>query len=339
MKRSMSCVLWSVAVVTASLLAAGTLEAGHKHKARYGGWYADDSYGDWHDVGFHGPAPFGDCGCEVPPQPLMVPKVVTKTIMVPHTTFKTVTVPETILRPEIRQRTIIVPRCIPETHMVTRVHTIMVPEVRSRTETYEVPHTTVDVVERPITVMVPHTEMRQGVRHVCESVPVQTTKTVCRDAGYWHTKTYVDCHGCVQTCNVYCPRVVTEEVPCTVYRPQMVEVPFTYPVTVCRPETRSVTERIPRTVFETKTREVPYTVPVPRQVTRQVPVRTMRTVQEEKIINYTHMVPHTVERTVQVPVCTMVPKTISHTILVPEYPQEVPSKGGPIQAPIQAPQK
>jgi hypothetical protein len=177
---------------------------------------------------------------------------------------------------------------------------------------------TFETVERPITVMVPHTEMRQGVRTVCQPVPVQIAKTVCRDVGGWDTKSYVDCHGCVQTCSVYVPNVITEQVPVTVLKPQMVEVPFTYPETVCRPETRTVTERIPRPVFETRTREVPFTVPVPRQVEKQVPVTTFRQVVEEKVVPYTEMVPVTVERTVRIPVCTMVPKTISYTLPVCE---------------------
>jgi len=242
------------------------------------------------------------------------PQVVTKTIMVPHTTYKTITVPDVVCKPELRQKTVTVCRSIPETTFETCVETVMVPEQRFKTVNYTACRMEFDTVTKPVTVMKSHAEVRQGVRTVCKPVQTQEMRTVCKDLGQWTSKSYVDCYGCEQTCQVWLPNVVTEQVPVTVWKPQFVEEPYTYTDIVCRPETRDVTERIPKPVYESKTREVAYLVPVPKQVERRVPRTTFRLVTEEKVVNYTVMVPQRVERQVQVPVCTLVPKQVSYTV-------------------------
>jgi hypothetical protein len=241
------------------------------------------------------------------------PQVVTKTIMVPHTTYKTITVPVVVCQPEVRQKTVTVCRSVPETTWQTCTETIMVPERRTKTVNYTACRMTYDTVTKNVTVMVPHSEVRQGTRTVwCPQT--QEMRTVCKDLGQWSTKSQVDCCGCQQSCQVWQPNVVTEQVPVTVWKPQFVKEPYTYTDIVCRPETREVTERIPKPVYEAKSREVAYVVPVPKQVERRVPRTTFRQVTEEKVVNNTVMVPHRVERQVQVPVCTMVPKQISYTV-------------------------
>jgi len=243
------------------------------------------------------------------------PQVVTKTIMVPHTTYKTITVPDVVCKPELRQKTVTVCRSIPETTFETCVETVMVPQTQFKTVNYTACRMEFDTVTRPMTVMTSHAEVRQGTRTVCKPVQTQEMRTVCRDLGQWSTKSYVDCYGCEQTCNVWLPNVVTEQVPVTVWKPQFSEEPYTYTEMVCRPETREVTEHIPRRVYETKTRQVACLVPVAKQVERRIPRTTFRQVTEEKVVNYTVMVPHHVQRQVQVPVCTLVPKQI--TVAVP----------------------
>src|SRR4029079_18387222 len=161
------------------------------------------------------------------------------------------------------------------------------------------------------------TEMRQGVRTVCQPVAVQETQTVCKDMGTWGTQSYVDCCGCTQTCQVWMPNVVTEQVPITVYKPQFVQESYTYPVVTCRAEQRTISEQIAKPVYETQTREVSYVVPVAKQVERQVPQTTFRQVTENKVVNYTVMVPQRVERQVTVPVCTMVPRQVTYAVPPP----------------------
>ena len=165
--------------------------------------------------------------------------------------------------------------------------------------------------------MVPQTETRQGVRTVCKPVAVQETQTVCKDMGTWGTQSYVDCCGCTQTCQVWVPNIVTEQVPVTVYKPQFVAGIVHLSGRDLPAEQRTITEQIAKPVYETQTREVSYVVPVAKQIERQVPQTTFRQVMENKVVNYTVMVPQRIERQVTVPVCTMVPKQVTYAVPPP----------------------
>jgi hypothetical protein len=198
--------------------------------------------------------------------------------------------------------------------MITCNETVCVPERRTATQQYTVCRMTSETVAHQVTVMVPHTETRQATRTVCKPVAVQATKTVCKDTGHVETQCYTDCCGCTQTCQVWKPNIVTEQVPITVYKPHFVQEQFNYNVVACHPEQRTITRQIAKPVYETRNREVSYVVPVPKQVQRQVPKTTLRPVVENKTVNYTVMVPQRVERQVTVPVCTMVPKQVSYTV-------------------------
>jgi hypothetical protein len=248
------------------------------------------------------------------PLQAQAPQVVTCTVMVPQISYKTITVPQIVCTPEVRQQQVQVCRMVPETKMVNVVETVMTPERRVTTQPYTVCRMEMQTVTRNVTVLVPQVETRQGVRTVCRPVAVQEMQTVCRDLGGYQTQSFVDCCGCVQTCQVYVPNIVTEQRPVTVMKPQFVEEPFTYQAVTCRPETRTITEQIPKPVYETKTREVSYVVGVPRQIERQVPQTTLRPVMETKTVNYTALVPREVQKQVTVPVCTMVPKQVSYTL-------------------------
>jgi hypothetical protein len=239
------------------------------------------------------------------------PQVITKTVLVPQVTYKTVTVQDVVCRPEVHQQTVTVCKLVPETQMTTCRATVMVPERRSQTVSYTDCRLEFENVSRDVTVMVPQMETRQAVRTVCKPVAVQETQTVCKDQGHWETKSYVDRFGCVQTCPVWIPRVVTEEVPVTVYKPQFVEEPYTYEAVICRPETRQITERVAKPVWETKTREVSCVVGIPKVIERQVPQTTFRPVVENKVVNFTKMVPVQVQRQVTVPVCVLVPRIVT----------------------------
>jgi len=248
---------------------------------------------------------------------VQAPQVVTCTVMVPQVTYKTMTVTQMVPTPEVRQQEVQVCRLVPETKMVNTVQTVVVPEQRTMEQPYTVCRLTMETATRQVTVMVPQMETRQGVRTVCRPVAVQETQTVCRDLGGYQTQTYVDCCGCTQTCQVYVPNIVREQLPVTVYKPQFVEEPFTYQAVTCRPEQRTITQQIAKPVYETKTRQINYTVCVPRQIEKQVPQTTVRPVTETKTVNYTVMVPREVQKQVTVPVCTMVPKQVSYTLPPP----------------------
>jgi hypothetical protein len=221
--------------------------------------------------------------------------------------------------------------CKPVVQEVQQEYTVCVPEWTE--------------VEREYTVMVPHQETRQGVRHRCEMVPEEVTKTVCVDRGHWETQMVEVCCAprrccmrsccggcgcCCQPCTttvcrkVWVPNIVEEEVTCTVYKQHMVEEPYEYHVTVCKPETRTCMVKVCNMRQETRTRtchvttyetevmekEVPYTVCVPQEKTWTETVTYYEQVPEEVTRTITVCVPQQVEKEIQVNVCRMVPKTI-----------------------------
>ncbi len=155
-----------------------------------------------------------------------------------------------------------------------------------------------------------------------EQVTVSVCKPVVVEEPYTYTVTL--CRQEQRTCTVNVPRMVQEtvsrEVPYTVCvakpytvcvnRPTFVDVPYTYTVTLCRPETRTRAVQVCKYVTEQQTREVPYVVCVPKQETRSRQVTVMKYVPESHTENYTVQVPHTVEKEVQVQVCRMVPQKI-----------------------------
>jgi hypothetical protein len=245
------------------------------------------------------------------------PQVITKTVLVPQVAYKTIAVPGYACKPEVRQATVQACRLVPETKMVTALRTVVEPQRKTWTEHYTACRMTFETVERQVTQMVPHRQLRQGVRTVCKLVQAQAMQTVCRDLGQWTSKSYVDAAGCTQTCQVWQPNIVTEQVPVTVWKPQFVQEPYQYEEIVCKPVVRNVVARVPRPVFEPKTREVSCIVPVCRLVQQEVPCTSYRAVVEPKVVNYTAMVSVPVTRQVTVPVCTLVPKTVTCVVCGP----------------------
>ena len=257
----------------------------------------------------------GCCGCAacvpvadcVPCQP----QLVTKTIMVPETYYETEMVAVTVCRPEYHDETVTVMRRVPEVRQVSMVCTVMEPRTDVRTVAYCVPIINWRTVTREVPVRVPYTEMRQGVRTIPKLVRETVMTTVCRDAGHYECRTYVDCCGCVHTCQVWVPRKVLEQVPVEVCRTEYEEQPYSYPVLLCRTEMRTMQQQVRDVHMETRTKEVPYTYCVPRQVEKLVNQTYFRCVPEEKVVRRMVMVPQVEHR--PVPVCRtrMVPKEIT----------------------------
>ncbi len=145
-------------------------------------------------------------------------------------------------------------------------------------------------------------------------------------------------NNCVQTQRRWVSSFVTKQVPCTVMQAQTEDIPYTYTVNLCKPETRTREVQVCRLVAEQQTREVACTVCVAEtrtceaQICRMVPeqhscevqytacraeqhigmrqVTTCKAVPEVKTASYTVCVPYTVQKQVQVQVCKMMPKTI-----------------------------
>jgi hypothetical protein len=242
-------------------------------------------------------------------------------MMVPETTtvMRTVTVCE--MRYEQRQSTYMACRMVPETRQVTYNYPVPTYETRTREFVYTAFKPVMSSHQRDYTVMVPHTEKRQGVRHECQMVPVEMTRTVCEDHGSWQQIVRnLSCGGCAGcggcgpcsvTCSVWVPQIEQRQVKYSVLRPQFREVPYEYDVVVCRPEKRSETVQVRNFVPEQQKRMVPYTVCVPVTKTATRDVTCYKMVQEPRTRTITVCVPHMVQKQVPVQVCRMVAKRVT----------------------------
>lgn len=278
---------------------------------------------------------------------------VQKTVMCPTyvTQYQTVWCTEYRTRPE--KRTYKVRRCVPVTTQVQQK--IVVSETRYVTHDVKcqvrVPVTTwvdqkyhvrVPVYhdeQVPVTVLVPDRIKRQGVRKVPRTIPVQSERIVCRDAGHWVTKMVPVCRrhhrrcGCSTTCLVpqkcWVSKIVRHSVPVTTYKCVWENEPFEYYETVCKPVKQMQTVRRCSYKLVEHTRKVPVcsyriqetvqkvtrAICVPKTITRMVPVTTYKTVIEDHTDEIQVCVPVRVKKQVPVQVCKMVPRTVS----VPVY--------------------
>lgn len=289
-------------------------------------------------------------GCAVGCGPVCAPaapcyQTVEKTIMVPTTVMETRQVTTVECVPQVQERTITVTKRVPVKKIVTHKVCVMVPVQHTKTVTYTVCKPIVRDVQQTCTVMVPKNVVKQGVRKVCKRVPVQIMQEVCKDMGHWAEQpcpvpscsagcgVRVGCGGCgpvgcggcgvgggcgvacapapcVSTCKVWVPNIVKEQVPCTVWKTEVIDEPFEYTVTICEPQTVVKTVQVHDVVKEPVTKEVTYTVCEQQIQEKQVEVCTYECVSEPKVIQVTVMVPQTIVKNVQVAVCKLVPKVV-----------------------------
>jgi hypothetical protein len=135
-----------------------------------------------------------------------------------------------------------------------------------------------------------------------------------------------------QTCNVVdmVPEQQTRQVPytvcvpktqtVTVNQPQWSDEPYSYVVTLCRPEVRTQTCNVVDMVPEQQSRQVSDVVCVPKVETRQRQVTVLKCVPVQQTQTYQVPVPYTVAKMVPTTVCRMVPKTIQCYMPVPAAP-------------------
>ena len=249
---------------------------------------------------------------------------VKKTVYVPTMVAETRTVEVTECRPESRKRMVTYHKPVPETRQVTENFTVLVKHKKTRTVECMVAKPVWEEVEHQYTVCVPHQETRKGVRKVCRPIKVQATRTVCRDEGHWK-KVACSCGGC-HPCGVcggrgthcvWVPKIVTEEVPVTLLKTEIVDEPFEHTVTVFKKELKTRMVKVCRFVPEKKTREQIYYVCVPEQRSRTRNITTCKLVPEQREVSFTMMVPHKVKKQIQVMVCRPVAKTVTCRVPVP----------------------
>ena len=297
MKFSFGMALMGAASMLASLFVADSAQAGRRH----------------HGCSTCAVPVYAPAECAAP-APAPEPVTVTKTIMVPETVYETMTVPVTVYKPVTKTKMVTVYRNVPQTREVKRMVTQYVHVPKTRTENYVVCTPTWKEVTKDVVVNVAETVTKNGVRRVCRPTIVTETRTVCRDMGAYECRSYVDCCGCCRTCQVWVPNVVKQDIEVQVCKHEVVEEPYSYNVTVCKPVTQTKTFKVQEMVRETKSRDVNYTVCEAQQVEKTFTENFCERVAEQKEVSYTECVAETVQREVKVAKCILVPKTVTYQI-------------------------
>lgn len=305
-------------------------------------------------------------------------RTVERTVMVPKLVDEKRKVREIEYRTVERERDVTVYEVRPRTRTVQEKHEVLEPVTRTRKEQYTVLKPVTEKVRREVTVSVPvevqrtgyRTEYRPEYRNVVENydvivpkrvrrkatqtvsrmVPVQRTRTVRHNGGYWATQQVAverpitamvaatsvsaasgigGCSPCVPvSCGcqteymarqVFVPQTVERQQPYTTWQPQLVEVPFEYDQVVYQRERRQRTVRHER--LRAVKVPVEYTEVVYRDKKDFITERVERLVEEprERTIRYTELVPRTKVENVRVTEYEEVPvkKRETYTALVP----------------------
>ncbi len=315
----------------------------------------------------------------VAPSPEPCVRIERRTVLVPQWITECKKIPTTEIRREERDREVITYKDVPEIVQRTRTITVMERQVRSHEETYTVEkplkekvvqtytvcvpysETRTDTrtvlkpvykeIERKYTVNVPVCEKRTGTRCASRCVPVVHTRDICVDRGHFEVRvSRAVCKTCgpvsVAECKtrVWVPVLVHKQEAFTVNTTENVQVPYTYDVTVLRPEVRTKIEKVCtmvptqvpytyevrltryetrsrfvdvcRLVPEVRTRTVNETVWVPRQKTESYNETVCHRVAVKRICKETVCVPVCTIREVQVRVCRLLPKTVEVQVAV-----------------------
>jgi hypothetical protein len=275
--------------------------------------------------------PCGPCvtPCAVPCEPAGTWEVVKRTVCVPETVCEKriidVCVPEWIEKSGTRKV------CKTICEEVDHKYTVLVPTCEERDGVKIVCKPVWVEKEVPCTVMVAHEEERSGTRHVCHVVPVVKMRKVCEDKGHWEERVVEHCGvswkscgkkkycatscgpvcgGCTTTtvCKVWVPNLVETEVEYTCHETQVVAEPYTYKVTVCKPEQQMKKVRVCEYVKE----EVPYKyhVTVCKEEERVCKVKVCRNEWVEEPYTWKECAWKHEKKEVDVHVCKMVQKEI-----------------------------
>jgi YTV len=246
-------------------------------------------------------------------------ETVERTIYVPKLVPETRIVHQTICEPEVRERQITVCRRVPESRQVTENFTVMVPQRRSRTVNYTVCKPVWSEVEQAYTVCIPQTETRTGTRTVCRPVQVQETQTVTRNVCVWEE---IPCDGSCggqtvvqKSASQKGGDTVVQKSPTRGHKHRVLR-------------THSVTEEVPVTVCKTEIYEEEYTYNVTtyrkEHRTRKVRVCSLVNEQRSREVAYTVCVPEQRTRTRNVTTYKTISeqKTQKYTVMVPRTVQK-----------------
>ncbi len=235
---------------------------------------------------------------------------------------------------------------VPYKKTFEKMYIVMVPVKEKRKEEYTVKIPFLETVHEKYTVKVPYQEKVITYRKVTKRVPVKTTKIVVSHGGHWRMEaqkvseeSHCDSGGnLVVPGTIYrrrwVPTSVTRQVPATIWKSIIEEVPHTSYVQKYRSEERTRTQYVQRYREETKTRDSFITKMVPEKRTRTVSMETFREEKRTGTYYVTKMVPEkrtkpvhvtkycwetrTPELTFKKSVPETQTKTVRYTVMVPK---------------------
>lgn len=274
-----------------------------------------------------------------------------RTIGVPQQVTRTYTVSVPEVRTAVRQ----IPQVRTFTEYVNQPYTVAIPQTEMRTGYRTAVRVHHDVAERMVCRQTGHWEesCEYVSRTVWQTKVVPTCGVACADFAYasccgvpcghfgchrlgWrHACGWHSCgHSCVASCEP-CYKTVCEPVECgqwvtrrnwvpetvwvpvkySVCRYETYQVPYTYPVTTCRYETRTRQVPVTRAVTHYVPQTYSYTVYRPEVRTRVDTVMTYRQVPTTVTQTYTVSIPYVVHDTVDRIVCKSVPTTTYECVI------------------------
>ena len=252
----------------------------------------------------------------------------------------------TVMIPVQQERTTSWTVKVPSKKTFEKMFIVMVPVKEKSLEEYTVKIPFLEKVHEKYTVTVPYQEKIITYRKVTKRVPVKTTKTIVCHGGHWGMraqKVSENSHcdpagnpGVPETLyhRKWVPTSVTREVPATIWKYIIEEVPHISYVQKYRSEERTRTQYVQRYRKETKTRESFITKMVPEKRTRTVSMETFHEEKRTGTYCVTKMVPEkrtkpvhftqyrletqTAELTLQKSVPKIQTKTVRYTVMVPK---------------------
>jgi len=252
----------------------------------------------------------------------------------------------TVMIPVRQERTTSWTVRVPYTETFEKMYTVMIPVEERKTEERTIKIPFVEKIDETYTVRIPYQEKMTAYRKIIKRIPVKTTKIVTYRGGHWKieakevaaNKQY-DSAGNPYVpktffCRKWIPTSETREVPATMWKYIVEEVPYITYVKKYREEERSRTKYICRYREEKRFCDYSVTKMVPEKRTKIVFVKKYRNEKRTGTYSVTKMVPEkrtklvcatryrwetrTREQTLQASIPTLQTKEIGYTVMVPK---------------------
>ena len=252
----------------------------------------------------------------------------------------------TVMIPVKQERTTSWTVRVPYTETSEKMYTVMVPVEERKTEERTIKVPFMEKIDEIYTVRIPYQEKITAYRKIIKRIPVKTTKIVTYRGGHWKieakevsaNKQY-DSAGNPYVpktffCRKWIPTSETREVPATMWKCIVEEMPYTTYVKKYREEERTRSKYICRYREEKRICDYSVTKMVPEKRTKTVSVKKYRNEKRTGTYSVTKMVPEkrtkivcvtryrwetrSREQTFQASVPKLRTKEIRYTVMVPK---------------------